>query len=206
MNKAWEIKTIEEVCDILDNLRKPVTKSNRKTGDFPYYGATGIVDYVSEYLFNERLVLVGEDGAKWNSGDRTAFIADGKFWVNNHAHVLRPLPQVILHEWIEYYFWITDLQEFISGVTVPKLNQAKLRSITIPVPSLDEQKRIVGVLDEKFAAIEKLTKITEQQIVDAKELFESRLNEVFASEKFENLSLEYICTITSSKRVAHTTC
>ena len=66
-----------EVCEILDKLRKPVTKSDRKPGPYPYYGATGILDYVDKYIFDEKLVLVGEDGAKWGVGDKTAFIAEG---------------------------------------------------------------------------------------------------------------------------------
>lgn len=179
MSETWQIKTLGEVCDVLDSKRKPITKKDRKSGEYPYYGATGIVDYVAEYIFDERLVLIGEDGAKWGSGDKTAFIADGKYWVNNHAHVLRPHDGVVLHEWIEYYFFIRDLSEYITGVTVPKLNQAKLRSIEIPVPTISEQKRIVKILDEKFEAIEKLKKVTEEQIKDAKELFESGLINYF---------------------------
>lgn len=188
MKTGWQIKTLGEVCDILDSKRKPVTKKDRISGDYPYYGATGIVDYVADYIFDERLVLVGEDGAKWQSGEKTAFIVDGQYWVNNHAHVLRPHDNVILHEWIEYYFFIKDLSEYITGVTVPKLNQAKLRSIEIPVPPLSEQKRIVKILDEKFEAIEKLKKVTKEQLADAKELFESQASRLFLNEDWEERS------------------
>ena len=76
-----------DVCDVLDSHRKPITKKDRIAGDIPYYGATGIVDYVKDYIFDERLVLLGEDGAKWGAGEPSAFLVEGKTWVNNHAHV-----------------------------------------------------------------------------------------------------------------------
>ena len=84
MQSKWQNKKLGELCDILDNKRKPITQRDRISGEYPYYGATGILDYVQNYIFDERLVLIGEDGAKWGSGENTSFIADGKFWVNNH--------------------------------------------------------------------------------------------------------------------------
>src|SRR5687767_9101922 len=86
----WQTKPLGELCDILDNQRKPITKRDRISGAYPYYGATGVLGYVEGFLFDEPLVLVGEDGAKWESGESTAFAVEGKIWVNNHAHVLRP--------------------------------------------------------------------------------------------------------------------
>src|SRR5690606_40632686 len=85
LQHGWEIKKLGEVVDVLDNLRKPITKRDRVEGEYPYYGATGILSYVHNYIFSEKLVLIGEDGAKWASGDNTSFIAEGKYWVNNHA-------------------------------------------------------------------------------------------------------------------------
>ena len=134
MRKGWEIKKLEEVCNILDKLRKPLTQKDRIEGEYPYYGATGILSYVHNYIFSEKLVLIGEDGAKWLSGDRTSFIADGKYWVNNHAHVIRPIRDVTLDEWIVYFLNFSDLTEYVTGMTVPKLNQEKMRSIKIPIP------------------------------------------------------------------------
>lgn len=176
----WQTKKLGEICDILDNKRKPITKRNRLTGEYPYYGATGILDYVGDYIFDEKLVLVGEDGAKWESGERTAFIADGKYWVNNHAHVIRPHRNVILDDWVVFYFYLTDLSKHTTGLTVPKLNQANLRNIRIPLPPLPEQKRIVKVLDEVFERIEKAKKNTEKNLQNSRELFESYLQGVFA--------------------------
>ena len=86
---AWQEKQLGSICDILNNRRKPITRNNRKKGVFPYYGASGIIDYVSNFIFDERLLLIGEDGAKWGAFEQTAFIVEGKYWVNNHVHVLK---------------------------------------------------------------------------------------------------------------------
>jgi restriction endonuclease S subunit len=140
---TFPIVKLEEVVEIFDNKRKPISKGNRKEGKYPYYGATGIVDYVDDFIFNERLVLVGEDGAKWGMGDKTAFIAEGKYWVNNHAHVLKPIQDKIIDTYLVEVFNYMDLNPFITGVTVPKLNQENLRSIEIPLPPLEIQEQIV---------------------------------------------------------------
>ena len=119
------------VVEILDSLRKPITKSDRISGDIPYYGGTGIVDYVNEYIFDERLVLLGEDGAKWSENEKTAFIAEGKYWVNNHAHVLRPKKEKLIDSYLVELLNVMDLNPYITGITVPKLNQKMMRSIQI---------------------------------------------------------------------------
>ncbi len=179
MKEGWEIKTLGEVCDILDKLRKPITKSDRVVGDYPYYGATGILSYVDHYIFSEDLVLLGEDGAKWGVGDRSAFIATGKYWVNNHAHVLKPKNDALEYNWLVHYLNGNDLTPFVTGMTVPKLTQEKMRSIPIPLPSLPEQQRIVSIIDESFEAIDKAIENTQKNLQNAKELFESYLNSVF---------------------------
>ncbi|MCE7955851.1 MAG: hypothetical protein DYH00_09335 [Bacteroidetes bacterium CHB6] len=197
MKQGWEIKKLGEVVDVLDNLRKPITKRDRIEGKYPYYGATGILSYVHNYIFSEKLVLIGEDGAKWASGDNTSFIAEGKYWVNNHAHVIRPNRKIIIDEWIVYFLNFSDLTPFITGMTVPKLNQEKMRSIPIPLPPLPEQQRIVSILDECFAAIDKAKANAEQNLKNAKELFESYLQGVFENKgdgweekRFEDLIKE----------------
>lgn len=179
LQKGWEIKTLGEMVDILDSKRKPITKRDRISGEYPYYGATGILDYVHEYIFSEKLILIGEDGAKWDSGDRSAFIADGKYWVNNHAHVIRPNRDILIDEFLTYFLNFSDLTPFVSGMTVPKLNQKNLRNIPIPFPPLREQQRIVSILDQAFAAIAKAKANAEQNLKNAKELFESYLQGVF---------------------------
>ncbi|WP_286999719.1 MULTISPECIES: restriction endonuclease subunit S [Comamonas] len=145
---GWEWVRLGEVVEVLDSLRKPVTKEERQPGPYPYYGASGIVDYVSAYLFDEPLVLVGEDGAKWGTGDKTAFPISGKTWVNNHAHVLRPLRTALVDIYLVNFLTARDLSEFITGMTVPKLNQARLTSIPVALPPLAEQSRIVARVEE----------------------------------------------------------
>lgn len=145
---SWEYVRLGDVAEILDSLRKPVTKDDRKPGPIPYYGASGIVDYVDNYIFDEPLVLVGEDGAKWKPGYSTAFQIAGKTWVNNHAHVLRPCRSVLIDEFLVTSLVAMDLSPFITGMTVPKLNQARLQSIQLALPPLAEQSRIVDRVEE----------------------------------------------------------
>ncbi|WP_217604349.1 restriction endonuclease subunit S [Chitinophaga sp. GbtcB8] len=176
---TWRNVTLGEVCDILDSKRKPITKKHRVEGQYPYYGATGVLSYVDDYIFSERLVLIGEDGAKWGAGDNTAFIVEGRYWVNNHAHVIRPHMSKVIDKWIVYFLNFSDLSKYITGLTVPKLNQEKMRGIVLPLPSFQEQKQIVALLDKAFAALDKAKANVEQNLNNAKELFENYLNEVF---------------------------
>jgi type I restriction enzyme S subunit len=150
----WNFKPLEKVCDVLNNRRKPISSEYREKGEYPYYGASGIVDYIDDYIFNERLVLVGEDGAKWGAYEKTAFIADGKYWVNNHAHVLKPIE--INDTLLENYLVRLDITPFTTGKAPPKLTLGKLKSIPIPYPkSKKEQQYIADLLssiDDLIAA------------------------------------------------------
>lgn len=188
---SWETVAIEEVCEILDRLRKPITKRDRKPGPYPYYGASGILDQVEGYIFDEPLVLLGEDGAKWEAGENSAFPINGKTWVNNHAHVMRPDRERLLDEWLIYYLNFTDLLEYVSGLTVPKLNQKSLKAIPIPLPPLSEQRRIVSVLDAAFAGLATATAHNQKNLQNARELFESYADNIFRNggENWETHSL-----------------
>ena len=203
MRKGWEIKNLGEVVEVLDNLRKPITKKHRVEGVYPYYGATGILSYVHEYIFDERLILIGEDGAKWKSGDNTAFIAEGKYWVNNHAHAVRSVSQKVIDNWIVYYLNFSDLTSFITGMTVPKLNQEKMRSIPIPIPPLSEQQEIVSILDHAFESIERAKSNAEQNLKNAKELLKSYIVDIFqnGNSKWELKTLNTISENLDSKRI-----
>jgi len=169
-NQNWPMVKLGDVCEILDNKRKPVKEADRKKGPYPYYGATGIVDYVHEYLFDEKLVLVGEDGAKWGVGEKTAFIADGKYWVNNHAHVLRPTENKLLDDFLVPVLNSMDLSQYVTGVTVPKLNQEKLRSIKIPLPPIEIQKEIVEQIKVKQESIQRAQKNIQELQSDISEI------------------------------------
>ena len=179
MKAGWKTIALGDLCDILDSRRKPITKGDRTSGEYPYYGATGIQDYVDGFLFDEPLVLVGEDGAKWASGENTAFAVSGKCWVNNHAHVLRPNRSLLNDNWLIHFLVHSDLSPFVSGLTVPKLNQGSLREIPIPVPPLPEQHRIVALLDEAFDGIATAKANAEKNLQNARALFESHLQSVF---------------------------
>lgn len=170
---AWQSGFLGDVVDILDSKRKPITKRDRVAGPYPYYGATGVLDWVSGFIFDEPLVLIGEDGAKWGAGDASAFAVSGKTWVNNHAHVLRPHREIVTDQWLIYYLNASDLSDFVSGMTVPKLNQGRLREIPIPIPPLEEQKRVVAVLDQALAALDRARALGEANLADAGELFEA---------------------------------
>ena len=189
-NAKWPMVELGEVVEILDNKRKPITKSDRMAGPFPYYGATGILDYVHDYIFDERLVLIGEDGAKWDIGDKTAFIAEGKYWVNNHAHVVRPIKSKLIDTFLVSYLNNIDLSPFITGVTVPKLNQEKLRSIKIPLPPLEIQEQIVKKLED-YSSI----------IAGAKQITQNWKPQIDIDPKWEKIKLGEVCEIGSSKRV-----
>lgn len=183
MKNGWAAKNLGELCDVLDSKRKPITKRDRIAGEYPYYGATGVLGYVDGYIFDEPLVLVGEDGAKWSSGENSAFAVQGKIWVNNHAHVLRPHRSELLDQWLIYFLNHSDLTAFVSGLTVPKLNQGRLREISVPVPPLMEQQRLVGILDEAFEAIATAKANAEKNLQNARALFDSHLNSAFTQHR-----------------------
>ena len=181
MTRNWATKPLGDVCDILDRLRKPITKRDRISGPYPYYGATGVLDHVADYIFDEPLVLIGEDGAKWEVGENSAFSIEGKTWVNNHAHVIRPHRNELLDDWLIYFLNASDLMPFVSGMTVPKLNQGRLREIPIPIPSPEEQQRIVAVLDEAFEGLDRARVHAEANLRDGQELFDGAISASFAN-------------------------
>ena len=142
-----EWKTLGEIAENLDNMRKPVAKGGRSLGIYPYYGASGIVDYVDNFIFDGDYLLISEDGANLVVRKTPiAFSISGKTWVNNHAHVLK-FDNIINQKFVNYYLNYLDLSPYISGAAQPKLNQQNLNNIKIPYPSLEIQSRIVHVLD-----------------------------------------------------------
>lgn len=147
-----EWKALGDLAENLDSKRKPITSGLRESGDIPYYGASGIVDYVKDYIFDGDYLLVSEDGANLTARNTPiAFSISGKNWVNNHAHVLN-FKTYAERRYVEYYLNSIDLTPYISGAAQPKLNQKNLNSIKIPSPSLKEKERIVTILD-KFDAL-----------------------------------------------------
>lgn len=141
----------------LDSKRKPVTRDARIPGNIPYYGASGVVDYVSEHIFDGDYLLVSEDGANLLARSTPiAFSISGKTWVNNHAHVLE-FDTYAERRFVELYLNSIDLSPYISGAAQPKLNKANLNRIPIPNPSLANKERIVGILDNFDALVNDLS-------------------------------------------------
>jgi restriction endonuclease S subunit len=182
MDGSGPLVELGELCEVLDSVRKPITRKDRTSGDIPYYGATGIVDFVSGHLFDEDLVLLGEDGAKWGAGERSAFPITGKTWVNNHAHVLRPNRAMIRDQWLIEYLNAADLTRFVSGLTVPKLNQGQMRLIPIPVPALKIQDEILEVLNEVYDTANQLEQVSSRRSAVSAELRQSVLEAAFRGE------------------------
>ena len=142
----WKAKPLGSCIEVFDSCRRPVTKKDRVLGPYPYYGASGIVDYVDSYIFEGLHVLVAEDGENLRSRKLPiAYLAEGRFWVNNHAHVLRANDENDTR-FLSYMIESLDLSGFITGSTQPKLSQAALLSIPLRLPKLAEQRRIAGVL------------------------------------------------------------
>ena len=140
------VLTLPDISTNCDRQRKPVTKGNREAGEYPYYGASGIVDYVANYLIDGEYLLVSEDGANLLARSTPiAFSISGKNWVNNHAHVLQ-FETYEMQKYVEIYLNSIDLSKYISGGAQPKLNQENLNKIPIPVPSFERVKQIVDIL------------------------------------------------------------
>ena len=151
-----ESKNLEECCTVLDRKRKPVTKAARENGEYPYYGANGIQDYVSDYIFDGTFVLVGEDGSVITSqGTPVVNWAEGKIWVNNHAHIIEEKNGVLLR-YLYHYLQTVDVTHLIHG-NIPKLTGGDFKALTVPVPPLEVQREIVRILDSFMLLTAELT-------------------------------------------------
>ncbi|MEG0343835.1 MAG: restriction endonuclease subunit S [Acinetobacter sp.] len=153
----WEVLNLRYVFDFLNEKRFPLSALERaeKKGQYPYYGASGIIDYVDEYVLNEKTILIAEDGANLLSRSTPlAFIADGKYWVNNHAHILKP-KNLQFHFWT-YFLQSVDFTIYITGSAQPKLSRENLGDVVLLKPSLNEQQVIAKFLDHETAKIDTL--------------------------------------------------
>lgn len=154
--REWRIKPLGKICTNYDSRRIPITEKDRVKGEISYIGASGVIDYINDFIFDEDLLCVSEDGA--NLVARTypiAFSISGKTWVNNHAHVLK-FSHKYTQNIVESYLNMINLQDFLTGMAQPKLNRAKLDIIPIPLPEEEEQQKIADCL------VEIDTMITEQ--------------------------------------------
>lgn len=174
MKGKWQVKKLGEVVEFLDNLRKPVTASDRVPGPYPYYGANGQQDSVNDYIFDDELVLLAEDGGYFGSKTRPiAYRVSGKCWVNNHAHVLKPRDGQIDVDFLGYLLMFYDVTPYISGSTRKKLNKSQAEKIPLEIPPMLTQKKIVVKLD----AVGKAQELNDLQISKTEELFKSIIQE-----------------------------
>ncbi|WP_281692244.1 restriction endonuclease subunit S [Agathobaculum desmolans] len=158
----WRIKPLGKICTNYDSRRIPITEKDRVRGEIPYIGASGVIDYINDFIFDEDLLCVSEDGA--NLVARTypiAFSISGKTWVNNHAHVLK-FSHKYTQDIVESYLNMINLQDFLTGMAQPKLNRAKLDIIPIPLPEEEEQEKIADCLSEIDTMIKEQSNKVEQ--------------------------------------------
>ena len=168
-------KKLEEVCEILDSRRVPITAKNRKTGIYPYYGANGLQDYVAEYIFDDELVLLAEDGGNFGSKERPiAYRVSGKCWVNNHAHVLKAKP-LVNADYLCYALMFYDTEGLVNGATRQKLTQTAMRQMMIPYRNMTEQLQIADEINQVIRLIDKRKE--ELSLLD--QLVKSRFIEMF---------------------------
>ena len=145
----WQPAALGDLIDLFDSQRVPLSSSERmhRQGEYRYYGAQGVIDYIDDYIFDGRYILVAEDGENLNSRKLPlALIADGKFWVNNHAHILRGKQGVMDDKYLLHALNHMDIRPYVTGAAQPKLSQGNLRGIVLRVPPLAEQRRIAGIL------------------------------------------------------------
>jgi len=174
--KTWSAKKLGELVDFLDNQRKPISDEERqkRIGPYPYYGANGQVGWIDDFIFNEDLVLLAEDGGYFGSKDRPiAYRISGKSWVNNHAHVLRVKYGIAEIGFIHYRLMFYDIKPYITGSTRTKLNKSAAEKIKIPLPPLQTQKQIVA----KLSAVQEYKQRLIEQRKKLKELFDSALHQ-----------------------------
>ena len=166
-----------EVCEVLDSKRVPITAANRVSGQYPYYGANGVQDYVADYIFDDELVLLAEDGGNFGSKEKPiAYRVSGKCWVNNHAHVLKP-KAVIDVDYLCYSLMFYDVSGLVNGATRQKLTQSDMRKMEIPLRTMVEQKNIVCRLNK----LTELISLRKQQLAKLDELVKARFVEMFGT-------------------------
>ena len=193
---------IGDICEILDSKRVPITATERQPGPYPYYGANGIQDYVADYIFDDELVLLAEDGGNFGSKDKPiAYRVSGKCWVNNHAHVLKPKEGLDV-DYLCYSLMFYDVTGLVNGATRQKLTQADMRKMEIPLPPLDEQRKIAAVLDKVSDLIAK----RRQQLDKLDELVKARFVEMFGDPldegcRYQKVPLGVVTDVGSSKRI-----
>lgn len=184
-----------EVCEVLDSKRVPITAANRVSGQYPYYGANGVQDYVADYIFDDELVLLAEDGGNFGSKEKPiAYRVSGKCWVNNHAHVLKP-KAVIDVDYLCYSLMFYDVSGLVNGATRQKLTQSDMRKMEIPLRTMVEQKNIVCRLNK----LTELISLRKQQLAKLDELVKARFVEMFGNKDYPRMKWNNVFNTTTGK-------
>lgn len=181
---GWKFKKFGEVVNNHDGKRRPLSRTVRATrqGKYRYYGATDIVDYIDDFIFEGRYLLIGEDGANLVSKSRPlAFIVEGQFWVNNHAHIVQT-KELLDIDFLSYYFNSLNLALYVTGTAQPKLNQANMNKIPIPVPTIVEQTIIVQEIESRLSVADKMEESIKESLLKAEALRQSILKKAFSGE------------------------
>jgi type I restriction enzyme S subunit len=154
--EEWETSVLNNVVDIMDHKRIPLSEAQRmnKKGPYPYCGANGIIDYIDNFIFDDECVLLAEDGGTYEKFENKAYIMDGKYWVNNHAHVIKGKQGIAHNRFILYWLNFSDIRKYITGSTRTKLNLENLKKIPLPKIPLPEQQRIAEILSTADEAIQ----------------------------------------------------
>lgn len=198
----YPTKKLWEVCEILDNKRIPISSKEREKRIankgilYPYYWATQQNWFIDDYIFDEELVLLWEDGVDFLNPKKTkAYLISGKTWVNNHAHILKWLDGILNNTFLLHFLNIFDYFWIVSGTTRLKLNQSAMKNIPIPLPPLSTQKLIVEKLDVIFSEIEKSKNLLEKNLENLEEMNKSILEKIFSNEEWERKKLWEVCEV-----------
>ena len=168
---------LEDCCEILDSQRVPITAPDRREGPYPYYGANGVQGYVAEFIFDDELVLLAEDGGNFGSKQRPiAYRVSGKCWVNNHAHVLKPKAGLNV-DYLCYSLMFYNVGGMVNAATRQKLTQAAMKKMQIPKRTVEEQKYIVDLLEKVISVKEK----RQQELDELDTLIKARFVEFFGN-------------------------
>ena len=174
---GWEWKQIKDISNNFDEKRIPIKESERekRRGEYPYCGANGIIDYVDDFLFDGEHILLAEDGGYWDSGENSAYIMNGRFWVNNHAHILKAYEGSCTNQYLTRILNYLDLRKYVTGTTRGKLTQEAMNRIEIPLPPIKIQNKIVSILQNA----ESISKKRAQSISLIQQLLQSVFLEMF---------------------------
>lgn len=183
-NWCWTYLT-KGMAECWDKYRKPInaTERNKRLGNIPYYGATGQVGWIDDYLTDEHLVLIGEDGAPFlDLLKNKAYIIKGKSWVNNHAHILKSFYDEVGNKYLCNYLNVFNYKGYINGTTRLKLTQKNLDIIPIPLPPINEQQRIVNIIESLFAKLDKAKELIENTLAQFEQNKMAILHKAFTGE------------------------